>query len=47
MDRHELLMATVRAERAERDSARILREQQDQAYQESLRKDQERVRIDF
>ncbi|KAI9143778.1 hypothetical protein BKA69DRAFT_1164842 [Paraphysoderma sedebokerense] len=44
MDRHELLMATVRAERAERDSARILREQQDQAYQESLRKDQERER---
>jgi len=42
IERHDLLMATLRAERAEMDSARRLRQQQDQAYAESLRRDQER-----
>ncbi|KAJ3365120.1 ATPdependent RNA helicase [Allomyces javanicus] len=41
---HGLFMATVRHEREQRDAERQMRAMQDQAYEESLRRDQERQR---
>lgn len=37
-------VATLRAERESREQARSIREQQDEAYQASLRADREKVR---
>ncbi|KAL7750614.1 UBX domain-containing protein 10 [Sorochytrium milnesiophthora] len=44
LDKHRTYADTVRAERQERDVARQIRQQQDQAYEESLRRDRERQR---
>ena len=44
MDRMDGQIAAIRAERHAQSSARTLREQQDEAYQASLRADQEKER---
>ncbi|KAJ3298243.1 hypothetical protein HK104_010951 [Borealophlyctis nickersoniae] len=44
IERMDPSLAAIRAERREREQARILREQQDEAYQASLRADQEKER---
>lgn len=45
IERTDPQLAAIRAERQAREQARLIREQQDEAYQASLRADREKVRI--
>jgi hypothetical protein len=47
MERCKPYLEQIKADRFERESSRSIREEQDRAYLESLRQDQEKVRFHF